>query len=112
VQVMPDEKKSAPEQEKPERIILNEKVGTPFTLRIWEDRTRGSRWVPTVDGSALKLIGDDYKRTIDIRVADTGMRTFEFLPLKPGSHEMMLEQRYGWKFTAEKRLFYTIEVSP
>jgi hypothetical protein len=108
--VMPEEKKEEKKAEL-ERKVLQGKVGTPIKIRLWEDRTRGSRWVPAFDGSALKLIVDDYQRTIDIRVADTGMRTFEFLPLRPGSHEVMLEQRYGWKFTAEKRLFYIFEIS-
>lgn len=110
----PDMTTTSEEEQKKDkrgRKTLHGKVGTPLTMRLWEDRTRGSRWVPAFDGSAFKLISDDYKRTIDIRVADTGMRTFEFLPLKPGSHEVTLEQRYGWKFTAEKRLFYTIDVS-
>lgn len=103
---------SGEEVSKTERKILHEKVGSPFKIRFWEDRTRGSRWTPSFDVSALKLIGDDYQRTIDIRVADTGMRSFEFLPLKPGSHEIYFELRYGWKFTAENRLFYLVEVSP
>jgi len=103
---------SPEEAGKRETKVLHEKVKKSFSIRLWEDRTRGSRWVPLFDGSALRLISDEYQRTIDIRVADTGMRTFEFLPLAPGSHEIVLEFRYGWKFTSERRLFYSIEVSP
>ncbi|MEK7286722.1 MAG: protease inhibitor I42 family protein [Nitrospirota bacterium] len=86
------------------------KTGTPFKIRIWEDRTRGSRWVPTFNAEQLRLLGDDYDRTRNIRVSDIGMRHFEFLPVSSGKSQIVFESRYGWKFSAEDRLTYEINV--
>ena len=87
-------------------------VGQPVTVRLWEDRTRGSRWNPIYDMAVLRCIGDDYERTRNIRVDDVGMRQFEFLALSPGLHEVTFELRYGWKFSAENRLVYLFHTSP
>ncbi len=86
------------------------KQGAPFTIRIWEDRTRGSRWMPVFDAASLRLLSDDFDRTRNIRVSDIGMRQFEFVPLKPGQYQIVFESRYGWKFSADGRLTYEIEV--
>lgn len=93
-----------------EKKILRAKVGEPFKIRIWEDRTRGSRYVATYDTTALRMIGDEYERTRNIRVSDIGMHYFEFLATKPGKFEIVFELRYGWKFSAEDRLVYEIDV--
>ncbi len=86
------------------------RMGEPFKIRIWEDRTRGSRWSPEFDSALLRLLNDDYDRTRNIRVSDIGMRYFEFLPMVPGKHQIVFQWRYGWKFSAENRLTYEIVV--
>ncbi len=91
------------------RTIQTKKTET-FKIQIWEDRTRGSRWTPIYDASSLKLINDDYVRTQNIRVTDTGMRYFEFMAQDSGKYELVFELRYGWKFSAEERIKYNIEV--
>ncbi len=90
--------------------IVQVKVGQVFRIRFWEDRTRGSRWQPTYDPLLFTLLSDDYQRTRNIRVDDVGMRYFEFLAAKVGQYEMIFELRYGWKFAAEDRSAYVIEV--
>jgi len=87
------------------------KQGNPFTIRIWEDRTRGSRWMPTFDTVAFRLLDDEFDRTRNIRVSDIGMRQFEFLPMSTGKHLIVFESRYGWKFSADQRLTYEVEVA-
>jgi hypothetical protein len=59
----------------------------------------------------LQLLDDEYDRTRNIRVSDIGMRYFEFLPVTAGKHQLVFESRYGWKFSAENRLTYEIEVA-
>jgi predicted secreted protein len=87
------------------------KVGQAFRIRFWEDRTRGSRWQPAYDPDLFTLQSDDYQRTRNIRVDDVGMRYFEFVASKEGRHEITFELRYGWKFAAEDRSFYVVEVT-
>lgn len=94
-----------------ERKTVRAKVGESFKIRIWEDRTRGSRWTPTYDTASLRVLSDDYERTRNIRVNDIGMRYFEFVATKPGRHEIIFELRYGWKFSAEDRLTYEVEIA-
>lgn len=89
---------------------IHAKVGEPFKIRIWEDRTRGSRYVPTFDAAMLKLVSDEYERTRHVRTNDIGMRYFEFVPVKSGRYSIEFECRYGWKFSAEDRLVYEVEV--
>jgi len=96
--------------EKPKEVV-SARVGVSFTIRLWEDRTRGSRWMPTCDSTALRLLGDDYARTRNIRVDDVGMRYFEFVGLKPGRYPVSFEARYGWKFSAEDRIVYEVEIT-
>ena len=86
------------------------RVGEPFKIRIWEDRTRGSRWTPAFDPTRLRLLNDDFDRTRNIRVTDIGMRYFEFLPSARGKLQIVFEWRYGWKFSAERRLTYEVLV--
>ncbi len=97
---------------KGERKTIQATLGVPFTIRIWEDRTRGERYIPAFDPQIFKLLDEDYRRTINIRVADTGMRLFTFAAQQPGSQEIVFERRYGWKFAAEERIIYTVEVQP
>ena len=33
--------------------------GERFTIRLWEDRTRGEQWVPAYDASVMTLVVDD-----------------------------------------------------
>jgi predicted secreted protein len=90
--------------------VVNARVGESFNIRIWEDRTRGSRWTPEFDSALLRLLNDDFDRTRNIRVSDIGMRYFEFLPIATGKHQIVFEWRYGWKFSAENRLTYEVVV--
>ncbi len=95
-----------------ESIKIKAQVGDPFKIRIWEDRTKGGcRWVPTHDTSAIRLLGDEYERTRNIRVSDIGMRYFEFVAIKPGTSIITFEARYGWKFSAESHLTYEVSIS-
>ncbi len=91
--------------------VIHAKVGEPFQIRIWEDRTRGSRWTPSFDTGTLRLLNDDFDSTRNIRVSEIGMRHFQFAPIKTGKHQIVFELRYGWKFTAENRLTYEVEVA-
>jgi predicted secreted protein len=94
-----------------EKKTIQAKAGVPFKIRIWEDRTRGSRWTPAYDADALRLVAEDYERTRNIRVNDIGMRYFEFIAVNPGRYEIVFELRYGWKFSAEDRLTYEVDVT-
>ena len=84
--------------------------GTPFTLRLWEDRTRGEQWVPSYDASVFMLVGDDFLRTTSNNAVDSGSRTFEFEPLQVGTHQIEFNKRLAWKFTAEDRRIFLINV--
>jgi predicted secreted protein len=91
---------------------LQTQVGATFTIRLWEDRTRGEIYVPQYDAEALSLVNDDYERTIgdSANVVDSGKRVLEFLARKPGVHRIVFEKRMGWKFTAEDRRVYAVTV--
>jgi predicted secreted protein len=84
--------------------------GTTFRITLWEDRTRGELWVPSYDSAALLLTDDDFTRIATGNAADVGRRTFEFLPVAEGTHRIVFEKRLGWKFTAEDRRVYLVEV--
>ncbi|MFQ5779934.1 MAG: protease inhibitor I42 family protein [Nitrospiria bacterium] len=90
---------------------IRTKAGEPFKIRIWEDRTKGSRWVPTFDTALFRLLSDEYERTRNIRVTDSGMRYFEFVATNPGKAVIEFESRYGWKFSAEHHLTYEVEIA-
>ncbi|MBM4132758.1 MAG: protease inhibitor I42 family protein [Nitrospira sp.] len=85
-------------------------VGQPFSLHLWEDRTRGELWVPSYEADAMALISDDFLRTASNNAVDTGTRTFEFRALAQGEHRLLFEKRMGWKFTAEDRRVYLVSV--
>jgi predicted secreted protein len=92
---------------------LETRVGATFTVRLWEDRTRGEIYVPSYDPEALSLLNDDYARSIgdSTNIVDSGKRSFEFRALKPGTHRIVFEKRMGWKFTAEDRRVYVVTVA-
>ncbi len=92
---------------------LETRVGVPFTVRLWEDRTRGEIYVPSYDPEALALLNDEYERSIgdSLNIVDSGKRGFEFRALKPGTHRIVFEKRMGWKFTAEDRRVYVVTVT-
>lgn len=92
---------------------LETRVGAAFTVRLWEDRTRGEIYVPSYDPEALSLLNDDYERSIgdSTYIVDAGKRSFEFRALKPGTHRIVFEKRMGWKFTAEDRRVYVVTVA-
>lgn len=91
---------------------IRAKAGEPFKIRIWEDRTKGGcRFVPTFDTSVLRLLSDEYDRTRNIRVTDSGMRSFEFVAMSSGKTTIELESRYGWKFSAESHLTYEVDIA-
>jgi chagasin family peptidase inhibitor I42 len=96
-----------------EEKALEARVGEAIAIRLWEDRTRGEIYVPSYDPEALWLINDEYQRTFgdSANVIDSGKRSFEFRPLKPGSHRIVFEKRMGWKFTAEDRRVYVVTVA-
>lgn len=83
----------------------------PFAIHLWEDRTRGEQWVPSFDTKGLSLLADDYVRIAGNNAVDNGQRTFEFKAVVPGIHQLVFEKRMGWKFTAEDRRVFTIEVT-
>jgi len=84
--------------------------GKPFTVRLWEDRTRGEQWVPSYDASVLVLIGDDFLRTVSNNAVDSGSRTFEFEALQVGTCQIEFNKRLAWKFTAEDRRIFVVNV--
>ena len=86
------------------------RIGEPLTIRLWEDRTRGEQWVPAYDTSAFVLIGDDFLRTTSNNAVDSGTRTFEFETLKVGTHRIEFNKRLAWKFTAEDRRIFVVNI--
>jgi predicted secreted protein len=86
-------------------------LDAPFAIHLWEDRTRGEQWVPSFDTKRLALLADDYLRIAGNNAVDNGQRTFEFKAMAPGIHQVIFEKRMGWKFTAEDRRVFTIDVT-
>lgn len=84
--------------------------GKPFTVRLWEDRTRGEQWVPSYDTAVFVLVGDDFLRTTSNNAVDSGSRTFEFESLQLGPHQIEFNKRLAWKFTAEDRRIFMVNV--
>lgn len=91
--------------------VVKATLNRPIQIHLWEDRTRGELWVPAYDASALALLSDDYLRIAGSNAVDNGRRTFEFKPLKAGTHQILFEKRMGWKFTAEDRRVFEVTVS-
>jgi len=87
-------------------------LGQSFTIRLWEDRTRGEQWVPSYNTKALTLVDDRFFRVAGNNAVENGQRTFEFQGALPGTHELVFEKRMGWKFTAEDRRIFLIQVAP
>lgn len=85
--------------------------GTPFHIRLWEDRTRGELWVPSYDPARLVLVNEDFFQTASGSAMETGPRVFEFQALVPGRHPLVFEKRMGWKFTAEDRRVFLIDAT-
>ena len=85
-------------------------VNSPFVIHLWEDRTRGEQWVPSYDTNGLALLSDDFLRIASNNAVENGQRTFEFRAVTPGIHPLVFEKRMGWKFTAEDRRVFRIEV--
>jgi hypothetical protein len=95
-----------------ERLKIDAKVGESFKIRLWEDRTKGGcRWVPTFNSGVVRLLGDEYERTRNIRVSDIGMRYLEFVAITVGQTEISLESRYGWHFSADQHITYEVSVT-
>ena len=90
---------------------LSVQAGQPFPIHLWEDRTRGEQWVPSYDTALLALVGDEYLRVAGNNAVDNGTRTFEFRALEPGAHRIVFEKRMGWKFTAEDRRVFLVNVA-
>lgn len=86
-------------------------AGATFLVHLWEDRTRGELWVPTYDPAALALVNDEFLRIASNNAVDMGRRTFEFRAVAPGSHRLLFEKRMGWKFTAEDRRLFVVQVA-
>lgn len=86
-------------------------TGANFQVHLWEDRTRGEIWVPSYDPACLALVDENFLRTTSSSAVDSGCRTFEFRALVPGCHRLLFEKRMGWKFTAEARREFIIEVT-
>jgi predicted secreted protein len=86
-------------------------TGRTFQLHLWEDRTRGELWVPAYDPASLVLVSDEYARIANGNAVDSGRRSFEFQAVTPGSHSLVFEKRLGWKFTAEDRRVFQVEVT-
>jgi len=91
--------------------IITATVGRPFTIHLWEDRNRGEQWVPEFETKALTLLADDFLRIASNNAVENGQRTFELQAVTPGIHRVVFEKRLGWKFTAEDRRVFHIEVT-
>ena len=86
------------------------KRGSTFTIQLWEDRTRGEQWVPAYDPAEFALTGDDFLRTTSNNAVDSGQRNFEFEALQSGTHRIEFSKRMAWKYTAEDRRVYLVNV--
>ena len=87
-------------------------LGQVFAIRLWEARTRGEQWVPSYNTKALTLVDDRFLRVAGNNAVENGQRTFEFQGVLPGTHELVFEKRMGWKFTAEDRRIFLVQVAP
>jgi len=91
--------------------VIQATLDQPIEIHLWEDRTRGELWIPCYDPTALAMLSDDYLRVAGNNAVDNGQRTFEFKASKPGIFDVVFEKRMGWKFTAEDRRVFHINVS-
>jgi len=90
--------------------LLQVKKGETFTVKLWEDRTRGEQWVPAYDAKALVLLEDDFLRTTSNNAVDSGSRSFEFQAREVGRYSLEFNKRMAWKFTAEDRRVFSVTV--
>ena len=97
--------------QEPGTKVLQASTGKPFTIHLWEDRTRGEQWVPAYEPTEFMLIDDDFLRTTSNNAVDSGQRSFEFQPIAPGKHRVEFNKRLAWKFTSEDRRVFIVEVS-
>ena len=95
-----------------ESRVIDAVLGRTITIHLWEDRTRGEQWVPSYNTKALTLVDDQFLRVASNNAVENGQRTFEFQGVLPGTHEIIFEKRMGWKFTAEDRRIFLIQVAP
>jgi len=86
-------------------------AGATFSIHLWEDRTRGELWVPSYDPTGLARVDEEFLRTVSNNAVDSGRRSFEFRALHPGTQRLLFEKRMGWKFTAEDRRVFLIDVA-
>ena len=93
-----------------EAKLMSVMRGVTFPIHLWEDRTRGELWVPSFDAAALALVNDEFLRIASNNAVDQGRRTFEFQALVAGTHRVVFEKRMGWKFTAEDRRVFLVDV--
>ncbi len=84
--------------------------GDAFSVNLWEDRTRGEQWVPSYDTKVLVLVEDEFLRTVSNNAVDSGRRTFEFQALEAGQQKLEFSKRMAWKFTAEDRRIFLVNV--
>jgi predicted secreted protein len=87
-------------------------VDQSFVIHLWEDRTRGEQWVPSYDPKGLALLSDEFLRIASNNAVENGQRIFEFKAVQSGIYQLIFEKRMGWKFTAEDRRLFRIEVGP
>ncbi|HWF62640.1 MAG TPA: protease inhibitor I42 family protein [Nitrospira sp.] len=87
-------------------------VDQSFFIHLWEDRTRGEQWVPSYDTKGLALLSDEFLCIASNNAVENGQRIFEFKAVRSGMYELIFEKRMGWKFTAEDRRLFRIEVEP
>ena len=91
--------------------VIETTLERPLQIRLWEDRTRGERWVPIYDSTGLALLADDYQGIAGNNAGDNGQRTVECKVMRPGTHRVLFEKRMGWKFTAEDRRVFEVTAS-
>ncbi|MCZ6581079.1 MAG: protease inhibitor I42 family protein, partial [Nitrospirae bacterium] len=96
--------------EEPDLKPLYATKGQTFTVHLWEDRTRGEEWVPSYEPKVFVLTDDEFLRTTSNNAVDSGQRTFEFQALEVGTHRLEFSKRMAWKFTAEDRRVFLVEV--
>ena len=97
-------------EEEPDLKMMVAQQGSSFTINLWEDRTRGEQWVPSYDAAVFVLMGDDFLRTTSNNAVDSGKRQFEFEALQSGTHRLEFSRRMAWKFTAESRRVFLVDV--
>lgn len=96
--------------QEPDLKTLQAIKGETFVVHLWEDRTRGELWVPAYDPAVIVLVDDEFLRTTSNNAVDSGRRTFAFQAVAPGKHRLEFSKRMAWKFTAENRRVFLVNV--